>query len=287
MERKDIFFPLNQNKFLHVCCNTLVIEKLKKIREEQIDSFSQSISTFLKHWRKMNLIIECEKLNTTFNILYKFCECSNEIRNAIICSECKKMINMNYIEKHFSICSFSECLFIHVDGKQCQNIKHNKKIHKNFISKNDLLITDKNVNFKKFNKIFSANNLKKTNEIIVFKTTNSLSYLSIFVKTFVNNYNIISKNCKCFTRLHTCQCFLYCLNNCNIDLFLKRKDKTLHKAIDDSNKNPLLFTKTISIINVDKNAGPTKFADFSFLSTFRKNNFVKLIFFHNLDNNFC
>lgn len=286
LERKNQFFPLNQNKFLHISCNKLVIEKLKKIRKEQIDLFSQSINTFLQHWKKMNLLIECEKLNTTFNILYKLCECKNEIRNGIICAECKKLINMNYIEKHFSTCKVSKCLFIHADGQQCENIKHNKKIHTNFISKNDLIIKNPIVNCKKFDMIFNVNNMKKTNEIIVFKTKNSLSYINILVKTFYKGYNIISKNCKCFISLHTCQCFLYCLNNCNIDLFLKRKDKTLHRAIDDSNKNPLLFKKTISIINVNKNIGPTKFVDFSFLSTFRKNNFVKLIFLHNSDIDF-
>ena len=51
-------------------------------------------------------------------------------------------------------------------------------------------------------------------------------------------------------------------------------------------KTHCYLKKTISIINVNKNIGPTKFVDFSFLSTFRKNNFVKLIFLHNSDIDF-
>ena len=53
---------------------------------------------------------------------------------------------------------------------------------------------------------------KKTNEIKVFKTKNSLYYINIILNTFYKNYNIIAKNC--FITLHTWQCFLYQLNNC-------------------------------------------------------------------------
>jgi hypothetical protein len=286
LQRSDLFFPLKQNKFLHFYCNKLLIIKLKEIRKEQIEIFSKRIYSLFDNWKKLNLLLDCEKLNSSFNILYKLSGCNNELKNCILCVECKKLVNINYIEKHFNTCKISKCVFNHVDGRQCDNVKHSKKMHRDFLCQHDLISENICINVKKFQTIFHVNNIKKTNEILVFKTKNSLSYIHSIVQTYFKRFNVMSKNCYCFLKLHSCQCFRYLLNNCDIDLFLKRKDKTLHQAINDCNVNSLSIRKTISIINVDKNVGKQKFKDFSFLSSFRNNNSIKLIFVHNLNIDF-
>ena len=283
LEHDTLFFALKQNRFLHVNCNPISIEKLNKIKQKQIEIFKENFNQFFNLSRKLNLILNLEKLNTGINMLYNFHKCNNELKDSIICEECHKMISLKYVEKHVQTCKIEDCLFIHVDGRQCEHVKHNKLIHRNFINNTNVTEDKESTLFKKFNKIFYIHNLKETNEIIVYKTNNELMYTSHLVKSFGSKFDIVSKYCDCFIKLHACQCFRYCINNFSLELFKKRKEKTMHKAIRDLNDMPNIGKNKIAVINVNNQLGNPKFENFSFLSNFRKTNSIKFIFFHNVD----
>ena len=89
-------------------------------------------------------------------MLYNFHKCNNELKDSIICEECHKMISLKYVEKHVQTCKIEDCLFIHVDGRQCEHVKHNKLIHRNFINNTNVTEDKESTFFKKFNKQFEG-----------------------------------------------------------------------------------------------------------------------------------
>lgn len=283
LNKRNIFFPISKNRFLHAKCNTLLIEKLNKIKRKQIEILKKEMNLFFQKYKRLNLLTDSEKINTCINMFYQFHSCTNELKDSIICTICKKMINIKYVDKHVKICKFNNCSFIHVDGRKCKNMKHKNSLHNNFIDIYKLSnISLKNISLK-FNDIFNIENLYKQNEIIVFKTKNIFKYTKQLVKKFSTNFDIVCKKCECFMKLKSCQCFRYCMINFNLDLSNKKIEKTLHKTILEFDYINDFKRRKIAIITVDKNDGLKEFNNFSFLSSFRKCNYVKLIFLHNFD----
>ena len=87
----------------------------------------------------------------------------------------------------------------------------------------------------------------------------------------------------CYKKIKNCQCLRYCLNNFDVDLFKKRKNKSLHYTRIDFDSKSKSTKYKIALIYVDKFNFDKKFSNFSFAESFRKTKYVKLIFLHNLD----
>ena len=43
LKKKQIFFPLNQNKFIHIKCNRLIVDKLENLKSKQTKIFQNEI----------------------------------------------------------------------------------------------------------------------------------------------------------------------------------------------------------------------------------------------------
>ena len=280
LKRNDLLFPLKQNKFLHNACNPIIVDKLKKIKFDQVKSFTEQINIIIKTWKKMEYILEAEKLLTCLNILYSLSGCENKLEDFLLCSVCNKMVNIVYIKKHKEICKINNCQFFHVDGRPCEKINHNKTLHRYFFQSNDINKKRMYINVEKFQKNFNYKEMFKTNEIIAYKSKHIFQNLNLIVKEFQNNFDIYSKKCLCFLRSKNCQCFRYVLNNIDIVSFKKRKTKNVYEALKDI-KN--CKRNVIAVITAEKENGFIKHKKFSFFSTFRKNDFLKLIILHNLE----
>ena len=283
LKNKNIFFAISQKEYIHIECNKILIEKLLKIKNYQFNIFSNSLHNFFQDWKKNNMILENEKIKTTINFVYSITNCKNKLENCILCNLCRKIIKIKQLKQHKQICKDTICSFVHVDGRNCEKIKHSQKIHYNFLNKKNINNININVNFKKFEKNFNIQVFENTNEILIYKTKKSISYINLIVEKFSNIYNIYAKNCKCFLNLHNCQCFRNILNNINIELFLKRQNKNVYEALSDLNKT-YNSKKSIALINIDEKFGNIKFKIFSLYSSFRPNNFIKVIYISNIYN---
>ena len=53
LKRRNLFFPINQNKFIHIECNRLIVNKLENIRSKQKQLFQNEIKGFVEKCKKM------------------------------------------------------------------------------------------------------------------------------------------------------------------------------------------------------------------------------------------
>ena len=284
LKKKHIFFALNQNKFIHIKCNRLIVNKLENLKSKQKKFFQNEIRLFIEKCTKINLLMDCEKINSIINIFFQINGCKNIFKDSLICNVCNKMIDVKYVEKHVGLCKSNLCNFVHVDGRKCETVGHKESLHLNFKTKTELFGIKIDIERNKFGKVFNYDNLIKTDEILIFKTRNVFVYLKQIVDTFSDEFDIVSKQCLCYKNLKYCQCFRYCLNNLDSNSFKERKDKSLHNAIIDFNRKPELTNYKLALIYVNKADFVKKFSNFSFTESFRKTKFVKIIFIHNLDN---
>ena len=283
LKKKQLFFALNQNKFIHIKCNRFIVNKLENLKLKQKKIFKHEIRLFTETCKKINLLMDCEKINSIINILLQIHGCKNNFKDSLICNVCNKMIDVKYVEKHVGLCKSNLCNFIHVDGRKCETVGHKESLHLNFINKTELFEIRIEKEMNKFEKVFNYDNLIRTDEIIIFKTRNIFIYLKQIVDKFSHKFDIVSKQCLCYKNIKYCQCFRYCLNNLDSNLFKERKDKSLHNAIIDFDSKPKSTKYKLALIYVDKVHFVKKFSNFSFTKSFRKTKFVKIIFIHNLD----
>ena len=283
LKRKNLFFPINQNKFIHIECNRLIVNKLENIRSKQKQLFQNEIKGFVEKCKKINLLMDCEKINSIINTFFQINGCNNRFKDSLICNICQKMIDIKYVEKHVIHCKSNSCNFVHVDGRKCETVGHKSSLHLNFLQKNELIEVSMEKKNNKFKKVFNTENLMRTSQIIVFKTRNIFVYLKHIVKNFSQKFDIVSKQCVCYKKIKNCQCLRYCLNNFDVDLFKKRKNKSLHYTRIDFDSKSKSTKYKIALIYVDKFNFDKKFSNFSFAESFRKTKYVKLIFLHNLD----
>ena len=283
LKKKQIFFPLNQNKFIHIKCNRLIVDKLENLKSKQTKIFQNEINVFIAKCKKINLLMDCEKINSIINIFFQINGCKNNFKDSLICNICNKMINVKYVEKHAGLCKSNLCNFVHVDGRKCETVGHKEYLHLNFINKTELFEIKLEKEMNKFEKVFNYDNLIRTDEIMIFKTRNIFVYLKQIVDKYSHEFDIVSKQCLCYKNMKYCQCFRYCLNNLDSNSFKKRRDKSLHNAIIDFDSKPKSTKYKLALIYVDKVHFVKKFSNFSFTESFRKTKFVKIIFLHNLD----
>lgn len=284
LKNKHLFFALNQNKFIHMKCNRLIINKLENLKSKQKEIFQNELRVFIEKCKKMSLLMDCEKINSIINIFFQINGCKNNFKDSLICNICNKLINVKYVEKHVGLCKSNLCNFVHVDGRKCETVGHKESLHSNFVTKTELFEIKIEKETNKFEKVFNYDNLIRTDEIIIFKTRNIFLYLKQIVDKFSHEFDIVSKQCLCYKNIRYCQCFRYCLNNLDSNSFKKRKDKSLHNAIIDFDSKPKSTKYKLALIYVDKVHFVKKFSNFSFTESFRKTKFVKIIFIHNLDN---
>ena len=283
LKNKHLFFPLNQNKFIHIKCNRLIVNKLENLKSKQTKIFQNEINVFIEKCKKINLLMDCEKINSIINIFFQINGCKNNFKDSLICNICNKMIDVKYVEKHVGICKSNLCDFVHVDGRKCETVGHKESLHLNFINKTKLFEIKIEKEMNKFEKVFNYDNLIRTDEIIIFKTRNIFLYLKQIVDKFSHQFDVVSKQCFCYKKIKYCQCFRYCLNNLDSNSFKKRRDKSLHNAIIDFDSKPKSTKYKIALIYVDNAHFVKKISNFSFTESFRKTKFVKIIFLHNLD----
>ena len=276
-----IFFPISKNSFLHILYNKLTVEKLEKFKNYQMRVFKSQIFQIMKPWNNLQLILENEKLTNILNVSYSLFGCSNKIDNCILCSVCNKIVKFNNVKKHKQLCQIINCKFIHLDGRSCTKSKHKSSFHKGFVHIKDIKNKIININENKIKKYFNTKEMNATDEIIAYKTNNILDNLIFIVNTFSCNFDIYSKECLCFLNLKNCQCFRYFLNNIDSESIVESKNKNVYENLK---KFKNVKKKSICVIVAKTQSGCIKNEKYSFFSTFRKNNFLKLILLHNFQN---
>ena len=273
----NLFFPIKSNAFIYILSNQLIVEKLNKLKEYKIQCFKSEMYKIMKPWKDMNLMLPSEKLLNTLNISYSLFECSNTIENCLICHICRKIVKFNNIKKHKRLCHVNTCKFLHVDGRTCNKEKHTRNLHNGFFEQKLITNINLNIDKKKFRRYFSMEEINNTSSIIAYKTSNILDNLVHIINSFSTQYDIFSKKCLCFVTLKNCQCFRYFLNNIDDKVFKEQKKKTVYESVKQFK---CLKRKSICIIVAKKEYGEIKNKLYSFFSTFRKNNFMKLILLH-------
>ena len=104
LKNKQLFFALNQNKFIHMKCNRLIINKLENLKSKQKEIFQNELRVFIEKCKKMSLLMDCEKINSIINIFFQINGCKNNFKDSLICNICNKLINVKYVEKHVGLC---------------------------------------------------------------------------------------------------------------------------------------------------------------------------------------
>ena len=188
-KNKKQFFPLSQNRYIHIPCNKLDYEGLQRLKDRQVDQLKNVILEMLKNIKHFNLIINFEKLTILRNLIDKDFDVKNNEKISLICHLCRQTIFSDNVQSHYVKCNKNKsCTFFHIDGHQCDYNNHSKKIHLNFISIDFIKDISYNKDFdKKAIKYFSPENLSRNNEIFLFKTKRPLKYL-VWI---INNYKHI------------------------------------------------------------------------------------------------
>ena len=277
----SIFFPLLQNSFLHIPYNTLTFDKLRKLKKCQVRFFKSQIFQIMKPWNDMKLILDNEKLTNILNVAYSLFGCSNKIENCIMCCIFNKIVQFNNVKKHKKLCRNINCKFRHLDGRLCKKSNHKSNFHKDFFHVDDIRNKTLNINEKKIERYFNYKEMTATQEIIAYKTNNIESNLIYIVNQFSSKFNVYSKQCLCFLNLKNCQCFRYFLNNIDSESCDESKCINVYQTLK---KMKNVQSKSICVLVAKQESGLVKHENYSFFSTFRNNNFLKLILLHNFSN---
>ena len=270
----NLFFMINENKFIHLKCNDLIIEHLKLCQNEEKKKVWDGLMDYIRITEKTIYLSNSLVLETTVNEMYKSFNVVGKLSSFLKCNFCNRVIKAGHEENHLLFCKEKECNFIHIDNVKCTSKKHKNKFHLNFFSIKDILNTiDINQNVIS---IIKQNLIEKNNNCIVIKAESISNTLYSIKEAFYYDYRIISKKCICLQKFKFCNCFLQIINNCETNLYLKRKRKNIYYGMKDLKLNKV---KLISIILIDYDLSQlNNFKKFNIKKNIRKSNDFKVIF---------
>ena len=281
IQMTNLFFMINENKFIHLKCNDLIIEHLKVFQDKEKEIVWNGLMNYIQITKKAICVNNSLLLQTTVNEMYNSFNVVGKFSSFLKCNFCNRAVKSGHEENHLLFCKEKECNFVHIDNVKCNSKKHKNKFHLNFLSINDILnIVDINQNIIY---IIKQNLFKKNNNCIVIKSDSIEQTLFSIKESFHYDYRIISKKCVCIHKFKCCNCFLQIINNCETNLYLKRKRKNIYYGMKDLKSNKF---KLISIILIDYSLSELESVkSFNINKNIRKCNNFKVVFLTKDDNN--
>ena len=273
MDKKNLFFMINENQYIHINCNTLLMEDINLFQKDQHMKILKSLMSFIKVIDQSMCVSSSMVVEFTLKELFNLFKLVGKFSPFLKCNLCNRVVKKGYEENHLKFCKERECNFRHIDNIKCNSKSHKNKFHLNFLAYK--CINSNTINQNLITKL-NTNLLSNKNNFMVLNSNLLNETISIIQNEFNSQYRIVAKKCLCLLRFKSCNCFLQILNNCDPYMYFKRQKKNLYYAMKDLK---LKGVKLISIILVDYSLNELKnIIKFQFLQNIRKNHNFKVIF---------
>ena len=222
MDKKKLFFMINENQYIHINCNTLLMEDINSFQKDQHMKILKSLMSFIKVIDQSTCVSSSMVVEFTLKELFNLIKLVGKFSPFLKCNLCNRVIKRGYKENHLKFCKERECNFRHIDNVKCNSKSHTNKFHSNFLSYQCI---NSNINNQNVIITLDTNLLSNKNNFMVLKSNQLNETISIIQNEFNSQYRIVAKKCLCLLRFKCCNCFLQILNNCDPYMYFKRLKK--------------------------------------------------------------
>ena len=129
INKKNLFFMINENKFIHINCNTLLMEDINLFQKDQNMKIWNALMSYIKVIDQSICVSSSMVVESTLKELFNLFKLVGKFSPFLKCNLCNRVVKRGYEENHSKFCKERECNFRRIDNVKCNSKSHKNKFH--------------------------------------------------------------------------------------------------------------------------------------------------------------